>query len=1124
MTTDQPKRKRQDEDDGMSAAEWREMHLIEFTSGGESTALPDPMRSFASTPFSDAVQATLAREGFVEPTPTQAQSWPIALLKQDMISIAKTGSGKTLAFLLPSFHLLAKAKRVEQTRTKQKHKYAFPIRSKEPRVVVIVPTRELAMQIEKECKKLLRTAFPQLRAVAVFGGADKKAQSDALEQGVDCLVATPGRLLDFRDRLVLTKVSILVLDEADKMLELGFEPQLQAIRTILPPTADRQTLLFSATWPVSVEALAAIFTRPNAIHLTIGAMKVNGDIMQQIVPCEVEADKTTRLVAHCQAHATSKTIVFFKTKQRCDDAAAAVAAAGVTSIAAVHGDKSQEERTMQLNAFKNGSCLRLFATDVASRGLHVNDVATVVNFDVPDNQETYIHRIGRTGRAGASGVAVSYVLARDVGMVRKMTRLMADAGQTVPDDVRAWLVAQQAKQHNDDDAPKPKKPAARPPPKKKPKTKPPAEQVHKKKKKISESACGIVAAVGQEPETASWSSIFSPIDRRAGVAIAATMMSFERQKMVHAIASDLPLQRQRLLRYERRRVLAIHSSHGVDRVYECLRECRADLDIADAVVVHQGELLHWYFTSRDGEVREKQPYNVSLIEIKKVFVKQGLQQTSNVARKLAVLCQEVKGEFKFTVLPDVQFNTHVCNPNSHLWATTYLVMPYICGKFGPTNATFAGKYCRNVCGQKARVKFYKPTTYFMGTIETYTRIVVCVINQHETRSLEDGMELSLPKSEVDDGNNNQLKELGSAYDDALKHDILKLAKYIEVGGQRDHVCTRLQVLQLCADFVLTDTCRLVLVRVSNIVFETDQTDAPVTMQVAKRRPVSAHPSTHPHNHAPDRCHHCPGHFCLVATANRRAVHHGLGTLTQNAISHKSIHVADQEAAFLAAMGHADSNVRLANELSHTVDHSTYRKQIPNLKNVDQLVGARNKLLTEFKWFVQLAQTVADDKKRVAGFYDMVHVCSFCYIMYQRLDGARADVMVAAASANRHTAATTSLGKSSSMSRLNKLAQPKKAPVKSPTKKAKAKGTIAASLLFDQTALGTTPSAWQQPLDQHKQQQGPSQLIATTATKAARCLRAPLAWAPGGDDGAPPVLSRVIPTKAELKPIVPRRKL
>ncbi|ETW01959.1 hypothetical protein H310_06488 [Aphanomyces invadans] len=543
--------------------------------------------------------------------------------------------------------------------------------------------------------------------------------------------------------------------------------------------------------------------------------------------------------------------------------------------------------------------------------------------------------------------------------------------------------------------------------------------------------------------------------------------------MIRAIASDPSIQRERLL-----------------RVYQCLRECRATIDIADAVVVHHGELAHWYFTSTDGEVREKQPYALSLLELKKVFVKQGLHQTCNVARTLAVLFHEEMAPHEddlptvtFSLLQDVQFNTHACNSNSRLWLSTYLVTPFICGKFGPNHATYTGKYCRNTCGQKARVKFFKPTSYFFGTTEV---------------SSSDGV-TQLAMLPVDA---TWAKELGSAYDDALKHDILKLVQCIEAG-------TKHHVLQLYADFVLTATCRLILVRVASIVFEEDRRDAPVPMappapRQVMLRPQSAHPSTQPHRHGTEASLLCPGRFCMMSVATRRHVH-----TTQNVISQKSIHVAEQESAFLAFVAaHQDANGQLAHELCHAVDMASYRNTIPNLREVDSMLVTRNRLLKAHHWFDQQAQDVAASTKHLATFYDMVHVCALCYIMYQRLDEARRACIPKASHQSVQSTASSSIvtakaarPASAASSRLHQLAQPKKklGRRRGPNS---AQATTTANLSSNDLSTSPPPQA--------------------PASTLAKCLRGPMAIA----SRDAPVLSKSLARSlslTDLKPIVPRRK-
>ncbi|KDO23067.1 hypothetical protein SPRG_11914 [Saprolegnia parasitica CBS 223.65] len=411
-------------------ARWQQQQHISIVGPSVEYKAPNAMRALESTPFSAAAVAHLTSSGFGTPTPTQAQSWPIVLDKQDLISIAKTGSGKTLAYLLPSFHVLtAPKKHVQRT----KKKYAFAVKPKDPRLVILVPTRELAMQIQSEAKKLLKP-YP-LRIVCIFGGASTKEQVEALDlHGVDVLVATPGRLRDFvsSGHLGLDKVEIAVLDEADKMLELGFEDQIRHLMKLLPAT--RQTLLFSATWPVAMQTLAANYMRL-PVHVTIGSTsspQLNRDIAQHFLICTSEADKMAKLKQALDIDASMKAIVFCRTKVECDKLATVYAD---PTVGCVHGDKLQSERTMTMNAFKKGTVMTLFATDVAARGLDVKDVGLVVNYDVPESIETFVHRVGRTGRAGERGVAVTLLTAYDITFARKVPAMLKAADMDIPKEL-----------------------------------------------------------------------------------------------------------------------------------------------------------------------------------------------------------------------------------------------------------------------------------------------------------------------------------------------------------------------------------------------------------------------------------------------------------------------------------------------------------------------------------------------------------------------------------------------------------------------------------------------------------------------------------------------------------------
>ncbi|KAF0721715.1 hypothetical protein AaE_010015 [Aphanomyces astaci] len=435
-----PKRKRSDSNvedkpqkvahKGTSGAQWRASHTIEVIGSNGGYACPDPILAFKDTPFSPAIIKCLEAAGYTAPTPTQSQSWPIALAKQDMISVAKTGSGKTVGFLLPSFH------HIMQQKTS----------CRDPRILVLAPTRELATQIEVEAKKFSRVQ-PALRTACVFGGAPKYNQLNSLAVGVDCLVATPGRLNDFIQmrKIDLSKVSILVLDEADRMLDMGFEPQIRTIIDQIP--TNRQTLLFSATWPKSIQKMAREFLR-NPVQVNMGDINVlqaNKDIQQIIDICR-EDEKRDKLVtlmnqivtmtdsANTDVTLHVKTIVFFRTKRTCERLGQEFWDAGY-AVGCLHGDKEQHERTLTMNQFKAGTVKLLFATDVAARGLDVKDVGVVINYDMPGGTngiEDYVHRIGRTGRAGAKGMSFSFFTSTDQPCAKKLVEILSTAHQDVP--------------------------------------------------------------------------------------------------------------------------------------------------------------------------------------------------------------------------------------------------------------------------------------------------------------------------------------------------------------------------------------------------------------------------------------------------------------------------------------------------------------------------------------------------------------------------------------------------------------------------------------------------------------------------------------------------------------------
>ena len=356
-----------------------------------------------------------------------------------MICVAKTGSGKTCGFLLPSIHQFS-----------EKQKGKKPSYSRVPFLLILAPTRELAVQISEESNKFARHV--NLRSVCLFGGAPKYPQISTLSRGVDIIIATPGRLNDLLEmrKVNLDSIQFLVLDEADRMLDMGFEPQIRSIVAKIP--TERQTLLFSATWPKEIQRLAHDFLRSDAVQINVGdvdKLVANKDITQTIhMIKEVEKSDKIKEVLTDLVEGTDKrdggkshpkVIVFTSRKVTCDDLANKLWNDGF-AVDSLHGDRPQWERTKVMNAFKTGALRMLIATDVAARGLDVKDVGVVVNYDMPAGQngvEDYVHRIGRTGRAGNKGIAISFFTDQDSKRATELVELLDTAGQVVPVELRA---------------------------------------------------------------------------------------------------------------------------------------------------------------------------------------------------------------------------------------------------------------------------------------------------------------------------------------------------------------------------------------------------------------------------------------------------------------------------------------------------------------------------------------------------------------------------------------------------------------------------------------------------------------------------------------------------------------
>ena len=347
----------------------------------------------------------LGRLGYTEPTPIQREAIPHALEARDLLACARTGTGKTAAFALPILDELLQIQHDGGRR---------PIRA-----LVLAPTRELAAQIAESFRSY--TPGGRIRCEVVFGGVGKRPQVSALRRGVDVLVATPGRLLDLMGdgEVDLSQVEMFVLDEADRMLDMGFIPDVRRITQALP--RQRQTLLFSATQPREIRELAGRLLH-EPVEVAVDPVSSTVEPISQSVYFVDGPRKLGLLLTLLASDRIARALVFTRTKRRADRLADSLEREGVAA-AAIHGNKSQNARVRTLEAFKRGRTRVLVATDVAARGIHVEDIDTVINFDIPDQPETYVHRVGRTGRAGASGRALSLCGADERGQLASIERL-----------------------------------------------------------------------------------------------------------------------------------------------------------------------------------------------------------------------------------------------------------------------------------------------------------------------------------------------------------------------------------------------------------------------------------------------------------------------------------------------------------------------------------------------------------------------------------------------------------------------------------------------------------------------------------------------------------------------------
>jgi ATP-dependent RNA helicase RhlE len=362
--------------------------------------------TFESLGLAPALLRALSENNYTTPTPIQAEAIPLALAGHDVLGGAQTGTGKTAAFGLPLLNRLAKN--------------TPPNGPRKPRALILTPTRELAVQV---CDSLRAYAkHLRLNITAIYGGAGMQPQIDQFRRGVDVLVACPGRLIDHLERgtVRLDNVEVLVLDEADRMLDMGFLPAIKRVLGKLSP--QRQTLLFSATFEAQIKALALEFMR-NPRQVQIAAQNTIADtIVHRAHPIDASRKRELLTEILSKRH-TEQVLVFGKTKHGCNRLAEQLEASGLKAVA-IHGNKSQAQRTKALIQFKTGKARVLVATDVAARGLDIPNLPLVINYDLPMVAEDYVHRIGRTGRNGASGEALSLVAPEEGGLLRQVQHML----------------------------------------------------------------------------------------------------------------------------------------------------------------------------------------------------------------------------------------------------------------------------------------------------------------------------------------------------------------------------------------------------------------------------------------------------------------------------------------------------------------------------------------------------------------------------------------------------------------------------------------------------------------------------------------------------------------------------
>jgi len=392
-----------------------------------SEGCPEPYSEFTAETVGEQLVKNLALCRYQRPTPVQKYSIPIGMEGGDMMACAQTGSGKTAGFLFPVIAVMLKSGAHPEPEQRGYNKAAYVT------ALIMAPTRELVSQIYEEAKKFCYCTG--IRPVVVYGGVPIGVQAQELDRGADLVVGTPGRLVDLieRGRLSLAITRFLVMDEADRMLDMGFEPQIRRIVMEEGMPTDRQTFMFSATFPVEIQRLASDFMK-NYIFLAVGRVGAASADVTQSVEWVEHHDKYDFLLEFLQRVPEGLVLIFTETKRNADHLELSLSNARFPAVS-IHGDKSQREREDALRAFKTGERPILVATDVAARGLDIPNVTQVINFDLPTNVDDYVHRIGRTGRCGNTGNALSLFNDKNRNIGRELSELLTESDQECPE----WL-------------------------------------------------------------------------------------------------------------------------------------------------------------------------------------------------------------------------------------------------------------------------------------------------------------------------------------------------------------------------------------------------------------------------------------------------------------------------------------------------------------------------------------------------------------------------------------------------------------------------------------------------------------------------------------------------------------